>query len=97
MQHGNCPPSGNFEWFRRGDSSGEQTSPGIERSIRPGTAAPSTILVAEMGDGSMLLGGWRDGPSAYLCRADAIPLKRELTRAFGTPELTQRSSQGERR
>ncbi|MGH3922979.1 MAG: hypothetical protein ACRDTT_08945, partial [Pseudonocardiaceae bacterium] len=33
------------------------------RSIRSGTAVPPTVLVAEMGDGSLFLQGWRNGPS----------------------------------
>ncbi len=67
---------------------------GIERSIRPGTAVPPTVLVGDMGDGSLLLAGWRDGPSAYLCPADAVPLRRELASAF-SPDLPPNRGQGE--
>jgi hypothetical protein len=94
VRHGDNQPSRSFEWFRRSDGNGEQTSFGIGLSIRPGTAVPSTVLVADMGDSSLLLAGWRDGPSAYLCSADAVPLRRELARAFGSTELAQCNSQG---
>jgi hypothetical protein len=67
---------------------------GIGHSIRPATAVPLTVLVAEMLNGSLLLQGWRDGPSAYLCPADAAPLKRELAAAFGNPELKPRAADG---
>lgn len=60
---------------------------GIGRSLRPGTGVPPRVLVADMGDGSLFLPGWRDGPSAHLSPADAIPLRRELAAAFGSPEL----------
>jgi hypothetical protein len=70
---------------------------GIGRSIRPGTAAPTTVLVADMGDGSLLLEGWREGPSAYLCPTDAAPLRHELAKAFGSTDLTPGSSEGEAR
>jgi hypothetical protein len=39
---------------------------GIGRSLRPGTGVPRRVLVADMGDGSLFLQGWRDGPSAHL-------------------------------
>jgi hypothetical protein len=45
------------------------------------------VLVADMGDGSLFLQGWRDGPSAHLSPADAVPLRRELAAAFGSAEL----------
>lgn len=44
---------------------------------------PSTVLVADMGNGSVYLQGWRAGPSAYLVAEDAVALRRELGRAFG--------------
>lgn len=84
MQHGDIQPEQGFAWFGHGDGHSEQTPSGIGCSIRPGTAVPPTVLVADMGDGSLLLEGWRDGPSAYLSVADAIPLRRELARAFGS-------------
>ena len=80
----------------KGDRAGQDHQRlGIGRSIRPGTAVPSTILVADMGDGSLLLEGWRDGPSAYLCPTDAMPLRRELAAAFGRTDLTPGCSEGE--
>lgn len=94
VQHGDDRPG--FEWFRSGD--GEQASSGGGRSIRPGTAVPSRVLVSDMGDGSLLLEGWREGPSAYLSPADALPFRRQLAVAFGSSRLTCRSGgQGETR
>ena len=57
---------------------------GIGRSIRPGIAVPATVLVVDMGGGALYLAGWREGPSAYLTPEDAVPLRRELARAFGS-------------
>lgn len=86
-----------FAWFRRGDDHHEQAFSSTGRSIRPGTAVPSTVLVSDMGDGSLLLEGSQDGPSAYLSPADAVPFKRQLAAAFGNPDLTPSRSQGEAR
>lgn len=97
MQRGNEQTSQGFAWFGGGDDNGEQTASGIGRSIRPGTAVPSTVLLSDMGDGSVLLEAWREGPSAYLSPSDALPLKRELVRAFGGIELARRGSQGDAR
>ncbi|MGH3696614.1 MAG: hypothetical protein ACRDRX_21940 [Pseudonocardiaceae bacterium] len=47
-----------------------------------------------MGDSSLLLEGWREGPRAYLSPADALPLRRQLTVAFGSPQRTPSTSQG---
>ena len=55
----------------------------LNRSIRPGVAAPATVLIAEMGGGSLLLQGWRNGPSAYVSADDAVPLRRALAAAYG--------------
>ncbi|MFN2496635.1 MAG: hypothetical protein ABR608_12120 [Pseudonocardiaceae bacterium] len=57
---------------------------GIGYCIRPGTAVPPTVLVADMGDGTFLLHGWGVGPSAYVCAADAGPLREALAAAFGS-------------
>lgn len=95
MQHGNNQSDQSFAWFGRGDDSSAQTLSDIGRGIRPGAAVPSTVLVAGVGDGSLLLKGWRDGPSVYLSAADAVPLRRELARAFGSAELAHRHRQGE--
>ncbi len=92
MQHGENQPG--FEWFRRGNDGGEQAPSGAGRSIRPGTAVPSRVLVSDMGDSSLLLEGWREGPRAYLSPADALPLRRQLTVAFGSPQRTPSTSQG---
>jgi hypothetical protein len=74
---------------------GPLTQWGIGGSLRPGTGVPPRVLVADMGDGSVFLQGWRDGPSAHLNPADAVPLRRELAAAFGSIELTGRGDQGE--
>jgi hypothetical protein len=68
--------------------------PGIEHSIRPDTAVPPTVLIADMCDGSLFLQGWREGPNAYLTSSDDIPLRRELA-AFGTPKLPLLGDPGE--
>ena len=87
-----------FECFGSGDGNGKQiqASSNTERSIRPGTAVPGSGPVSDMGDGS-LLEDWQDEPSAYLSPADAVPFRRELTRALGSAEPTHRHSQGENR
>lgn len=90
MQHEGDRADQNTDNPRRGDGQDHQ-----QRSIRPGTAVPPTVLVADMGDGSLLLEGWRDGPSTYLSPTDAVPLRQELARAFGSPDLTPSSSKGE--
>lgn len=79
---------------RRGDGQDQQPH-SIGHSIRPSTAVPPTVLVFDMGGGSLFLEGWRDGPSAYLCPADAVPLRRELARSFGSPDSTPSDGQGE--
>jgi hypothetical protein len=76
---------------------GRPAQPGIGRSLRPGTGVPSRVLVADMGDGSLFLQGWRDGPSAHLSPADAVPLRRELSAAFEGTELAVHGEQGEAR
>jgi hypothetical protein len=86
-----------FAWFHPGDDSSEQTSSGAGRSIRPGTAVPRSVLVSDMGEGSLLLEAWRDGPSAYLSPADAVPLRRALAAAFDSPDLTPSGNQGQAR
>lgn len=74
---------------------GQPAQLSIGRSLRPGTGVPPRVLVADMGDGSLLLQGWRDGPSAHLNPADAVPLRRELAAAFGSTELAVRGDRGE--
>lgn len=67
---------------------------GIGRSLRPGTGVPG-VLVADRGEGSLFLQSWRDGPSAHLSPADAIPLRRELAAAFGSRELAVHGDQND--
>lgn len=57
---------------------------GIGYCIRPGAAVPPTVLVADMSNGALLLQGWRVGPNAYVCAADAGPLREALAAAFGS-------------
>ncbi|MGH3545530.1 MAG: hypothetical protein ACRDPW_06355 [Mycobacteriales bacterium] len=66
---------------------------GIGRSIRPGTVVPPTVLVSNMGSGALYLGGWQQGPSAYLTPEDATPLRRELARAFGSEDRAAQDDQ----
>lgn len=56
---------------------------GIGHSIRPGTVVPPAVLVSSMGSGALYLSGWQQEQSAYLTPEDAMPLRRELARAFG--------------
>lgn len=56
---------------------------GLHRSIRPGVPVPTTVLVAEMGDGAMFLQGWQYGSCAYLIAEDTGPLRNALATAFG--------------
>ncbi|MFY9808228.1 MAG: hypothetical protein WCB57_08685 [Pseudonocardiaceae bacterium] len=97
MRCGDEQATQGFDWFHHDDDSGEQTAVGIGRTIRPGTAVPSTALMSDMGDGSLLLEDWRDGPSAYLGPADAVPLRRELAAAFMRTEQVVQSDHGESR
>lgn len=51
---------------------------------RPGTAVPSTVLISDMGDGSLLLEDWRDGPSPVIREdlellTELVRLSREIT------------------
>lgn len=59
---------------RRGDGRDQQHH-GIGRSIPAGYSRAATVLVSDMGDESVLLEGWRDGPSSYLRPTDAAPLR----------------------
>ena len=70
---------------------------GIGRTNRPGTAAPSTVRVSDMGNGSLLLEGWQEGPSAHLGPADAVPLRREPAAVFMRTEQVVQSDHGESR
>ncbi|MPZ65842.1 MAG: hypothetical protein GEU83_10125 [Pseudonocardiaceae bacterium] len=56
---------------------------GFGASIRPGVPVPATVLVVDMGDGALLLQGWRDGPAAYVSAADGVQLRTALAAAFG--------------
>jgi hypothetical protein len=65
----------------------QEPSSGVGRSIGPGTAVPSTVLMTELGTGTLILQGRPDGPRVRLSQADAVPLRRELTAAFRRTEL----------
>jgi hypothetical protein len=66
------------------------------RSIRPATTVPPTVLVTELDNGALILQGRPDGPRLYLNPADAIPLRFELARAFGSPaDLTPSDDKGD--
>jgi hypothetical protein len=97
VRHEANQSSQGFAWFHRGDDNSEQTSSGTGRSIRPGTAVPRSVLVSDMGEGSLLLEAWREGPSAYRRPADAVPLRRALAAAFSSPDLTPSGNQGRAR
>lgn len=85
MQYGDNQPC--FAWFRPGDGNGEETSSGTRRSIQSATAVPSTVLVTNMSNRSLVLQCWRDGPTAYLSPADAAPLRRVLSAIFENTAL----------
>lgn len=68
----------------RGGSAGKPPAHSLNRSIRPGVPVPATVLIAEMSGGSLLLQGWRNGPSAYVSADDAAPLRRALAAAYGS-------------
>jgi hypothetical protein len=97
VRHEANQSSQGFAWFHRGDDNSEQTSSGTGHSIRPATAMPRSVLVSDMGEGSLLLKAWREGPSAYLSPADAVPLSRALAAAFSSPDLTPSGNQGRAR
>ncbi|MBV9140860.1 MAG: hypothetical protein JO115_08070 [Pseudonocardiales bacterium] len=78
-------------------NTGQPAQRGIGLSLRPGTSVPPRVLVSDLGDGSLLLQGWRDGPSAHLNPADAVPLRRELAAAFECPELAVHGDQDDAR
>ncbi|MGH3900714.1 MAG: hypothetical protein ACRDTA_21200 [Pseudonocardiaceae bacterium] len=59
MEHDANQPHQDTDDQRHGDGQHQQQL-GSGRSIRPGTAAPPTMLVADIGDGFRQ--GWRDGP-----------------------------------
>ncbi len=56
MEHEDNQPHHNTDDQRHGDDQDHQQR-GIGRSIRPGTAVPPTVLVADMGDGSLETAG----------------------------------------
>jgi hypothetical protein len=97
VRHETNQSSQGFAWLHRGDDNSERTSSGTGRSIRPGTAVPRSVLVSDMGESSLLLKAWREGPSAYLRPADAVPLRRALAAALGSPDLTPSGNQGRAR
>jgi hypothetical protein len=82
---------------RHSGDHGHRQPYGIGGSIRAGTAVPLTVLVAALYDGALLLHGWRDGPSAYLCPSDAAALRRALAAAFDATPLSESSSQRDAR
>lgn len=75
------------ETVRHGDGGDERPARlGLGRSIRPGTVVLPTVLVSNMGSGTLYLGRWQQRPGAYLTPEDATPLRRELARAFGSED-----------
>lgn len=97
MENENEPAFRDTGPARNGDDRPQPGQRGIRRSIRPGTSVPDTFLVAEMADGSLVLHGWRDGPSAYLMVEDTGPLRRELAAAFGSKNVPTPDAEGEPR
>jgi hypothetical protein len=97
MHHQGEHPGQNINNGRHGGDHGHRQPYGIGCSIRPGNAVPVTVLVAALYDGVLLLHGWRDGPSAYLCPSDAAALRRELAAAFDATSLSESSSRRDTR
>jgi hypothetical protein len=56
---------------------------------------PPTVLVTELHNGTLILQGRPDGPRVWLEPDEALPLRRALARAFGSPDLVSSSGQGE--
>ena len=88
-----------FECFGSGDGNGKQiqASSNTRRRIRPGMAVPGSGPVSDTGDGPLLREDWQAKPRAYLSPADAVPLRRQLAAAFGSPNITPSGRQGEAR
>jgi hypothetical protein len=74
-----------------GDGQDQQRQP----AIRPEMSMPPTVLVTELDDGTLILQGRPDGPRTHLSPDDAVPLRRELARAFSRIYLTPCGGQGE--
>lgn len=87
MQHQGNQSSQRFEWFGLNDGDGKGMPSGNGNSVRSGTAVPDTLLVTNLGDGSLILQSWRDGPTAYLNPAEAVPLRRVLSAIFANTAL----------
>jgi hypothetical protein len=49
---------------------------------------PPTVLVTGLDNDTLILQGRPDGPRRYLSPEDAVPLRRELARAIGSPDLS---------
>lgn len=81
--------------FRHDDGQEQPRPRGIGRSIRPGTAVPATVLISDMGNGALYLEGYRAGPSAYLTAEDAVGLRQELAKAFGSGAVPSRDDPGQ--
>lgn len=62
----------------------ENSSSRIGHGVRPATTVPPTVLMTELDDGMLMLQGRPDGPRVWLKPAEAIPLRYELARAFGS-------------
>lgn len=62
----------------------ENSSSRIGQGVRPATTVPPTVLMTELDDGMLMLQGRPDGPRVWLKPAEAIPLRYERARAFGS-------------
>ncbi|HEY6424613.1 MAG TPA: hypothetical protein VIY28_15485 [Pseudonocardiaceae bacterium] len=63
--------------------------PAVERVM------PSTVLVTELDNGTLILQGRPDGPRVWLEPDEAVPPKRELAAAFARPKLAASDDQGQ--
>lgn len=66
-----------------GNGQTDQLQRSVGRSVRPGTTVPSTVLITELDNGTLIAQGRPDGPRLHRSPADAMPLRRELAAAFG--------------
>lgn len=95
VEHERIQPDQNTDDLYLGDDQDQQRQSGISRSIRLGTALPSTVLHADMGDGGAV-------PLGLARRSECVSefVRRGTTMAvvgvgFGSTDLTPSNGQGE--
>jgi hypothetical protein len=66
-----------------------------DQCLGEGHSMPPTVVVTELDNGTLILQGRPDGPRMSLKPDEAVPLRLALAMAFGSPDLTPSSGQGE--